>query len=95
VDGPDAMTPLLVSWTGKIRVDRYDMVHPRVQQHGEAALRTFNLVRYRRGADGVEQPVAHWNSTELYARCDGAWRIVHSHWSFVKPELKQAITEES
>ena len=23
----------------------------------------------------------HWNSTEVYRRIGGAWRIVHSHWS--------------
>jgi ketosteroid isomerase-like protein len=95
VDGLSAMTALLVSWTGKIKVDRYDMVSPMVQQHGDAALLTFNLVSYRRRADGTEHPIARWNSTELYAHFDGSWRIVHSHWSFVKPELKQPMSEES
>jgi ketosteroid isomerase-like protein len=95
VDGLPAMTAMLLSWTGKIKVDRYDMVRPAVQQHGDAALLTFNLVSYRRRADGTEHAIAHWNSTELYARFDGTWRIVHSHWSFVKPELKQSISEES
>ena len=26
---------------------------------------------------------------EVYGRLDGKWKIVRSHWSFVKPELKQ------
>jgi ketosteroid isomerase-like protein len=95
VDGLRAMTDLLVPLTGKIRVDRYDMVSPLVQQHGDAAILTFNLVSYQQRADGTEHAVAHWNSTETYARVDGHWRIVHSHWSFVKPELKQPVTEES
>ena len=95
IDGLDAMTAMLVSWTGKIHVDRYDMVGPLVQQHGDAALLTFNLVSYRRRADGTEHAIAHWNSSELYARIDGTWRIVHSHWSFVKPDLKQPMSEES
>lgn len=95
VDGLRAMTDLLVSWTGKIKVDRYDMVSPIVQRHGDAAILTFNLVSYRRRADGTEHVIAHWNSTEAYARIDGRWRIVHSHWSFVRPELKQPMSEES
>jgi ketosteroid isomerase-like protein len=95
VDGLPAMTALLLSWTGKIKVDRYEMVSPRVQQHGDAALLTFNLVSYRWRADGTEHPIAQWNSTELYARFDDNWRIVHSHWSFVRPELKQPMSEES
>lgn len=95
VDGLRAMTDLLVPFTGKIRVDRYDMVSPMVQQHGDAAILTFNLVSYRLQADGTERAIAHWNSTETYARIDGRWRIVHSHWSFVRPELKQPVSEES
>lgn len=86
---------MLASWTGKIKVDRYDMVSPMVQQHGDAALLTFNLVSYRRRADGTEHAIAHWNSAEVYARVDAGWRIIHSHWSFVKPELKQPVSEEA
>ena len=46
-------------------------------------------------ADGTEQPIVSWNSTETYARVNGRWQIVHSHWSFVKPDLNQRISEES
>ena len=95
VDGLRAMTDLLVPLIGKIKVDRYDMVSPVVQRHGDAAILTFNLVSYRRRADGTEHAVACWNSTEAYARDDGRWQIVHSHWSFVKPELKEPASEES
>jgi ketosteroid isomerase-like protein len=95
VDGLPAMTALLVPFTGKIQVDRYDMVQPRVQRHGEAAILTFNLVSYRQRPDGTEHAIAHWNSTETYARLDGHWRIVHSHWSFVKPDLKEPVSEAS
>jgi len=95
VDGLRAMTDLLVPFTGKIKVDRYDMVRPVVQHHGDAAILTFNLVSYRRQADGTEHAIAHWNSTETYARVDASWRIVHSHWSYVRPQLEQPISEES
>ena len=95
VDGLQAMTDLLVPFTGKIHVDRYDMVRPLVQRHGDAAILTFNLVSYRRRPDATEDAIAHWNSTETYARIDGQWRIVHSHWSFVRPDLKQPVSEAS
>jgi hypothetical protein len=52
-------------------------------------------VSYRREADGTERAIARWNSTEVYARVDTRWQIIHSHWSFVKPELKQSISEET
>jgi hypothetical protein len=83
----------LVYVLGEIAIDRYEMIGPKVQRHGKVALLTFNLVNYRRQADGSEQPVVRWNSTEVYARVDGHWRIIHSHWSYVKPDLKQPISE--
>jgi len=95
VDGLQAMKDLLEPLTGKIRVDRYDMLNPAVQRHGDAALLTFNLVSYRKRLDGSEHPIVQWNATETYARLDGQWRIVHSHWSYVQPELKQSLDETS
>lgn len=92
-DGREAMVKLLTPLTGKIKVGRFDMIDPKVQRHGDSALLTFNLVSYVAQADGREVAVARWNSSELYGKVDGQWRIVHSHWSYIKPELKQAVTE--
>ena len=95
LDGLQAMKDLLEPLTGKIRVDRYDMLNPAVQRHGDAALLTFNLVSYRKRLDGSEHPIVQWNATETYAHLDGRWRIVHSHWSYVQPVLKQPLDETS
>lgn len=92
VDGIEAMNKMLAPLTGKINVARFDMIDPKVQRHGDSALLTFNLVSYAKQDDGRERPVARWNSSELYARIDGQWRIVHSHWSYIKPELKTPVT---
>ena len=95
IDGLEAVKQMPAPIAGKISVSRFDMIEPKVQQHGEVALLTFNLISYQRQADGPERAVARWNSTETYALVDGQWRIVHSHWSYIKPELKDAITEEA
>jgi ketosteroid isomerase-like protein len=95
VDGRQALAKILEPLTGKIKVARFDMIDPKVQHHGDAALLTFNIVSYVTGPDGKELAVARWNSSELYGRVDGQWRIVHSHWSYIKPELKQPVTEIS
>jgi len=95
VDGIDALKKMLTPLTGKIKVSRFDVIDPKVQRHGASALLTFNLVSYVTLPDGKERAVARWNSSEMYGLVDGTWRIVHSHWSFVKPELKQAVTELS
>ena len=33
---------------------------------------------------------ARWNSTEVYQRINGSWKIIHSHWSYVKPDLNES-----
>jgi ketosteroid isomerase-like protein len=84
VDGRAAMVALMESIAGKIRVDRYDMMHPVVQQVGDVALLSFNLVSYRTDG-GVERAISSWNSTEVYRRTPEGWRIFHSHWSYIRP----------
>jgi ketosteroid isomerase-like protein len=89
IDGIYAMKAALAPITGKVRIDRYEMLNPRVQHAGDVAVLSFNLVSHARNPDGSPRLV-RWNSTEVYRRFGGKWRIVHNHWSFTKPELKQA-----
>jgi ketosteroid isomerase-like protein len=57
------------------------MIDPKVQRHGDVALLTFNLVNYGKLPDAPERVLARWNSTEVYSRIGGTWKIIHSHWS--------------
>jgi ketosteroid isomerase-like protein len=70
---------------------RYDMLDPKVQHHGDVAILTYNLTNYGRLSGGPETVLARWNSTEVYARSGETWKLVHSHWSFTKPDLKSRI----
>jgi len=88
IDGLPALRKMIEPYTGKIKIERYEMMNPQVQRHGDIALLTFNLLNFRKLPDGKEQVTLRWNSTETYARVSGRWRIIHSHWSFTKPELK-------
>ena len=64
---------------------RYEIITPRVQRLGAAAaVLTFNVVNYGRRPNEPETVISRWNSTAVYSRADGRWKIVHSHWSFVK-----------
>jgi ketosteroid isomerase-like protein len=87
VDGLDAMTALLAPIKGQVKVDRYEMIAPHVYRAGDAAVLTYNLVSHSRRPDGAAT-VTRWNSTAVYAQIGGQWKIVHSHWSYTKPELK-------
>ncbi len=90
MDGLDTMREYYAPIEGKIRIERYKMINPIVQVHGETALLTFNLVDYEKQPDGSEKVSSRWNSTEVYSRIDGKWKIIHSHWSMTRPELKEA-----
>jgi len=85
LDGLSAMKDFLKPFWGKIKVDRFEMLNPKVQRDGDMALLTFNLLSYVKQPDGTEKLVARWNSSELYRRIKGEWKIIHSHWSYIKP----------
>jgi ketosteroid isomerase-like protein len=79
LDGLQALTSLYEKIRGKIHVDRYDLLNPKVQLCGEAAVLTYNFVGYAEGK-------AHgWNCTEVYRRTPDGWRIIQTHWSLTKP----------
>jgi len=91
VDGLDAMQ-LRLAPMKKMKPPftdpRYDMIDPKVQLE-DVALLTFNLVNYGKLPDAPERVLARWNSTEVYSRIGGTRKIIHSHWSYIQPELKQ------
>ena len=93
VDGVEALHALIDPFKGKIRIERAEMIDPKVQQQGDLAVLTFNLISHgARFGDGPKGNV-RWNSTEVYQRISGRWRIIHSHWSYTKPELKETPAE--
>ena len=87
VDGLAALTKAFEPIRGKVKIDRYEMIAPKVQRGGSMALLTYNLVVQGRGPD--DKPVTNrWNVTAVYTQADGRWKLAHSHFSFTKPELK-------
>jgi ketosteroid isomerase-like protein len=68
---------------------RYEILDARVQRHGEVALLTFNVVNYGHFPDGRDRVLARWNSTQVYERTKDNWKIIHSHWSYTRPEIRQ------
>lgn len=88
IDGREALRKFMAPFIGKISIDRVEMIDPKVQRQGEVAVLTFNLADYGAQFDGGPKSTARWNSTEVYQRIGGKWKIVHSHWSYTKPELK-------
>jgi uncharacterized protein (TIGR02246 family) len=89
VDGRAAMTALLEPIRGKIKINRFDMIDPRVQRHGDVAVLTYQIVNYELQENGTERPTTRWNSSAVFRRVDGKWQTIHSHFSYTRPELKR------
>jgi ketosteroid isomerase-like protein len=93
IDGVGALHALIDPFQGKIHVERAEMIDPKVQRQGDVAVLTFNLVSHGvRFGDGPKGDV-RWNSTEVYQRISGQWKIIHSHWSYTQPDLKEKPAE--
>ncbi|MFQ5967054.1 MAG: YybH family protein [Acidimicrobiia bacterium] len=82
IDGPDVQKNL-ASFTGQIPVQRYEMINPSVDVHGDTAILTFNLVTYET-EEGASEVVDRWNATEIYRHTEEGWKTVHAHWSFTQ-----------
>jgi hypothetical protein len=80
IDGLQSLTVLYESLRGKIFVDSYELINPKVQVADNTAILTFNY----QSQNG--QIVTKWNCTEVYRRNECNWKIIHTHWSFTKAE---------
>jgi ketosteroid isomerase-like protein len=78
IDGRDALSNYYEAIRGKVWIDRYELLNPRVHAVGDAAVLTFNYVSYSRGKEH------RWNCTEVYRRASGRWEIIQTHWSFTQ-----------
>ena len=86
LDGLEALRKFYAAIEGKISIERYEMINPKVQIHGDTAVLTFNLIDYIPASEGSPRE-EYWNSTEVYSRIDGEWKIIHTHWS--KPKSQE------
>jgi ketosteroid isomerase-like protein len=67
---------------GKVKYEISEFVEPRVARYGDVAVLTYNYRDGNPGEDG-QASLTHWNTTEVYCRLDGRWRIIHTHWSYI------------
>lgn len=81
LDGQPALRALYDQFQGKVKVDRWEMIDPKVVVSGDMGVLTFNFVSYE------GDRVVRWNTTEVYRRTKGQWKIIHTHWALTKPEL--------
>jgi ketosteroid isomerase-like protein len=86
LDGLDALRSMYEDIRGKIHIDRFEIIEPRVQVCADVAVLTYRFKSYGGGGS------MHWNATEVYRRDDAGWRILHSHWALHKPRQSTSLT---
>lgn len=81
LEGKKALTDYYNKIRGQVKTESYEMINPVVQLASDAAVLTYNFVAHGGG------DVHRWNCTEVYKLdSQGKWKIIHTHWSFVKPD---------
>jgi uncharacterized protein (TIGR02246 family) len=69
---------------GKIHYDVMEFIDPRVQVHGAMAVLMYRFFSTQLNTDGSVSSRTPWNCSEVFARLEGQWRIIHTHWSHIK-----------
>ncbi len=77
LDGLPALAEYYESLRGQVRAERFELLGPRVQVVGDAAVLTFNFASYGSGGGA-----SRWNCTEVFRRAGEVWRLIQTHWSF-------------
>jgi hypothetical protein len=78
LDGLEALINYYERIKGKVHIDRYELINPKVILSGNTAVLTFNYVSY----SGKKEN--RWNCTEVYRYRSGRWSIIHTHWSITQ-----------
>ncbi len=82
LDGWDRIKELYESMRGTVKMDRFEIINPFVQQTDKMAVLTYNLHSYSGETLWKE------NCTEVYRLEENKeWKIIHSHWSLTKSPI--------
>ena len=71
---------------GQIYYDVMEFVAPSLQVLGDVAVLFYRFFSTRLNPDGSIASRIPWNCSEVYARSDAGWRILHNHWSYIQGE---------
>jgi ketosteroid isomerase-like protein len=76
---------------GKVYYQKSEFIDPKVVMVGEAALLSYNYRSSTLTLDGTVSSQTPWNTTEVYFKREGKWKIVHTHWSFIKQRVPEMV----
>ncbi len=83
INGKTALTAEYKQREGKIFYDVMEFIEPWILVCGNMAVLFYRFLSTRLNPDGSIASRTPWNCTEIYARIDDSWKIIHNHWSFI------------
>jgi ketosteroid isomerase-like protein len=83
VDGQSELKGELAQRPARPPFDVMEFIEPRAQVHGDAVVLFYRFLATNLRPDGTVAQRRAWSCTEVYARLERRWRIVHSHWSWI------------
>lgn len=89
--GKKAYLQYLEPLKGKIFYDASEYIRPRVALYGNTAVLTYNYHSLKKDKNGRLQRTSFWNTTEVYRLISGEWKIIHTHWSYIKHHLPESL----
>ena len=82
LDGWETIKELYESMRGTVKMDKFEIINPVVQQAGTMAVLTYNL------HTSSGETIWKENCTEVYRlEENNEWKIIHSHWSLTRPSV--------
>jgi|GEM_PF-188999 len=89
VDGYQAIAAIYDDLRGQVDFPRFELIDPRVQVGRDIAVLTFNFKSFGPDSTGNEIQHSHWHTTEVFRRSRREWKLIHTHWSFTAPQLRE------
>jgi uncharacterized protein (TIGR02246 family) len=89
--GLEEFQAYMKQFEGKIHYQGSEFIDPKVVVIGDAAVLSYNYRSSALTPEGTILSQTPWNATEVYFRRDGQWKIVHTHWSFIRHKLPESV----
>ena len=91
IQGLEAYRAYMKQLEGKVHYQKSEFIGAKVVTVGDAALLTYNYRSSVLTSQGKVSSQTPWNTTEVYFRREGEWKTVHTHWSFVKHQVREKV----
>jgi hypothetical protein len=86
INGLEALKAEYSQRAGKIYFDVMDFIAPQVQIYGDLAVLSYRFLSTWLDSDGSVSHRIPWNCSEVYGKIESRWKILHTHWSYIKGE---------